>query len=75
MHYYETLVCENGHYVARGHDVVTSFEGEYCPRCGAKVLSQCPSCGGAIISASTIPDYCTKCGGAYPWNKKDCEED
>lgn len=54
---------------------------DYCPKCGAKTLTSCPSCGAAIngelyddeitiIGYEPVVDsYCPKCGKPYPWTE------
>lgn len=71
-------VCRNGHVVS---DRLHSHPGSSrscCERCGAGVLSSCPTCGQLLTVARALslhetlggvrpPDYCSLCGSAFPW--------
>jgi hypothetical protein len=61
-------------------DTTTHGEvGDRCVKCGAKVLTACPTCGHrirgdyhvpgvvAIGFETPRPDFCDNCGAAFPW--------
>lgn len=75
-------VCSNGHQLS-----VTSNRtidpDEFCPNCGAIVISTCQSChtpikgwyeseGIIYVGARKAdkPSYCTKCATPYPWTEQ-----
>ena len=80
MGYYNTAqVCENGHTITYSLNTSPELGKSFCPSCGAKTLSSCPSCN-AIIKGKyivpgvtalgykyTVPNYCDSCGTPYPW--------
>ena len=51
--------------------------GQNCPKCGATVLTACPTCDlrirgdyfvPGVIAVSTAPaSFCDGCGSAFPW--------
>ena len=52
---------------------------EFCSQCGQKTLTACPACGvyvrGLYRSDNnsfefSFPNYCFKCGTAFPWTEK-----
>ena len=58
-------VCLRGHFLGKGSDC------KYCPACGAKVITKCPSCGEAIRNIpNVLTRYCASCGQAFPWVKE-----
>ena len=74
MRFYTAYICENG-------DAISAKSGScpyaYCPDCGARVISKCPSCGSVIRGVVdddwsyaydyTVPAYCPDCGKPFPW--------
>ena len=49
----------------QGHSLGTEFAYPYCPHCGAKVISKCPSCGCDLqYVAGMLTKYCAMCGEA-----------
>lgn len=77
MDYY-AFVCEKGDAVVLPQPLTTPL---FCEKCGAKMLSKCPSCGNSIKEWHR-PDYfvagkpryerasyCKNCGKPYPWTQ------
>ncbi|MBX9865018.1 MAG: DUF2321 domain-containing protein [Hyphomicrobium sp.] len=72
-------VCLNGHEITGNYKPGSEFAEDYCSRCGAKTITQCPKCqtsikgyfdyeGGVIaIPTFDVPAYCYKCGEPFPW--------
>ena len=57
--------CENGHYLGK------DYQYEYCPQCGAKAISKCPSCGSEIQETpNKLTRYCVLCGKPFQWQRK-----
>ena len=74
--YYDAQICTKGHV-----QTSTGFPftpGEYCSRCGALSITDCPHCKAPIrgqivgnrLSAYKSPSFCHKCGRPYPWMKE-----
>jgi hypothetical protein len=77
--YRPAAVCKRGHLItddATRHSEV----GERCTKCGAPVLTACPTCGHRIrgdyyvegvaaigFAPADPPNFCDKCGSAFPW--------
>ncbi len=85
MSYDYAKVCLNGHTLIEPTPVTSD---QYCEKCGAKVISACPSCGTVIkrweyddddfciyIRPSSFdkPFYCRVCGKPYPWTESALE--
>jgi len=73
-------VCLNGHVINAGFQKYPQYNKEFCDKCGAKTITNCPKCnapipgdmqdtGVAVIGGlgKTAPDYCQNCGEHYPW--------
>ena len=77
MDYY-AFVCENGDAMISTQPLTTPL---FCGKCGAKMLSKCPSCGKSIKEWHRPDDfisqkpkyardnYCPGCGKPYPWTQ------
>ena len=73
--YGAAAICKRGH--IESQDIEWHSPSDRCPICGAQVLTACPVCDRRIrgvykasgIAASVYdrPDFCDKCGGAFPW--------
>lgn len=83
-------VCLDGHHIT--DTLKTGSRGkQYCEKCGAETISNCPECGKmmkgkdldsnvAVIGFEpSIPSHCEHCGEPFPWtnNERDAtvEED
>jgi hypothetical protein len=82
---YETAqICENGHVVNSSTRSRPANNKAYCPKCGARTITKCPTCSTRILGTNhyqksghapipyTItkpPSYCHSCGAAYPWTE------
>lgn len=72
-------VCLRGHCISDSIDVNPELASDYCPECGSKTITCCPTCHasirgfydvpGVIILGSNYkpPRYCHNCGKPYPW--------
>jgi len=75
-------ICLNGHVV---NDSVRSFpehSKNFCDKCGAKTITNCPNCdsevqGYYLVSGVISPGYdfkapgfCHNCGKPYPWTEQ-----
>lgn len=77
--YLTAQVCLNGHMVTSAIEHNPELMQDYCSKCGAKTITNCPNCNApirgelyddeiAIIGfTSTLDSYCVKCGMPYPW--------
>lgn len=73
-------VCFNGHQITTCYHSIPGRRKEYCSDCGEKTIYQCPTCSAEINGRTyyepeepseasvPVPDYCEKCGAAYPWS-------
>lgn len=81
MEWYDgAQVCLNGHMVNDSMRRFPQHNKPYCPKCGAKTITQCPSCDNDIqgeyhsdIVASMglrePANFCHQCGSPYPWTQ------
>ena len=71
-------VCENGHQITSILKSKPELGKKFCPKCGAKTLSECATCKQAIPGKEhvpgvhdptpvPIPNRCSSCGAEYPW--------
>jgi hypothetical protein len=73
--YYSAAVCRRGHTSSSVLEISEGPVPQRCARCGAAVLSACPSCGyrlrggvpGVIGFKFTPADFCDRCGTPLPW--------
>lgn len=77
--YLTAQVCLNGHIVTSSVEHNPELTQDYCSKCGAKTITNCPNCNApirgelyddeiAIIGFThTLDSYCVKCGTPYPW--------
>lgn len=83
MGYYHTAqICLNGHLISSTIDVDVDFNQNFCLRCGAKTIKNCPSCNSPIRGEYDdefcviikgefpVPSYCPDCGNPYPWTEQ-----
>ena len=47
----------------------------FCERCGAESMIACSQCEAVIILTKKRPDYCGKCGVAFPWVSNAAQEE
>ena len=60
------------HYCEKGHWLGEDYNYPYCPTCGAKAISKCPSCGADIPSIpNMLVRHCVMCG--KPFFRSDTE--
>jgi hypothetical protein len=71
-------VCLNGHQITDMYDN-PRYRKSYCSDCGERTINSCQKCDYPIkgfhpakmlYSRIPVPDYCERCGAAYPWIKK-----
>ena len=80
MGYYDVQqVCLNVHQITAMFNAYPQSRREFCAKCGAKTIYQCPQCsepikglyraeGIMILGGGTeVPTFCEKCGAAFPW--------
>ena len=79
MSFYHTAqVCLNGHMITDSVDEYPEQRKSFCPRCGARTITNCPSCqspihgnydcGIVVIGFDDgLDSYCYNCGKPYPW--------
>lgn len=78
-HYHAAKICLNGDMIT--DSIETSIDdSEFCIKCGAKIISECPNCHASIhgfcdidgiltFETTQIPAYCHACGAPYPWTE------
>jgi hypothetical protein len=73
-------ICTNGHVANSMAQEYPNSNRDYCDKCGAPTITECPSCKAKIrgyyhvpgVIAMTRydrPSYCHNCGSPYPWTK------
>lgn len=83
MGYYDTAqICKNGHVINDAYTISPSYNQDFCSKCGCETITTCQTCAAPIrgyYSSDTIvsfdsmdtpPNYCYKCGNAYPWTQE-----
>ena len=76
--YHTAAVCSNGHPATESLELSPDLAGNFCRKCGAPVISSCPSCqspirgyyvvSGVLTTAPYIPpNFCVDCGRPFPW--------
>ena len=74
-------VCLNGHQITDSINDSPERLRDFCPDCGAKTITSCPSCDKPIpghqhydgvmsFSSVDVPLNCTSCGNPFPWTEK-----
>ena len=74
-------VCLNGHKITEYYDSSPTDRSNYCDKCGAETIYQCPTCkekirghkhlDGIVVAIGTnIPSNCHACGKPYPFKSK-----
>ena len=80
MGYYDVAqICLNGHCITDSANRNQIFRKDFCTKCGAQTIMECPSCKQPIqgqyfepglVAAGFkcyVPKYCHACGKPYPW--------
>lgn len=79
-------VCMNGHVINSGCQKNPEHNKDFCTKCGAKTITQCPKCSSPIpgdlqdtgvvcIGFNTpAPEFCQHCGEKFPWAKKESKQ-
>ncbi|CAI3643315.1 DUF2321 domain-containing protein [Clostridium neonatale] len=87
MGYYKTAqICENGHVISSNYSASSNLHQDYCDKCGAKTITECPDCHAKIHGRyqsdgiltlyneeMPTPSFCYNCGTPYPWTKSALE--
>ena len=69
-------ICTSGHVINSCFVSTPHINRNFCERCGAPTIINCPYCSATIrgsyrtrssTSSFTRPSYCPDCGKAYPW--------
>jgi hypothetical protein len=74
-------VCRNGHVITDRLRRCPDQAAGHCDRCGAVTFDRCLTCGqefpGATLLAGPVPigtprppNYCVRCGAAFPWTTR-----
>jgi hypothetical protein len=77
-------VCENGHRVTGCYSISAGKRQDFCQKCGAPTITDCPNCKKEIqgdrigknwtgevysLGSAVVPSFCSNCGEPYPWTK------
>lgn len=71
-------ICLNGHLVNKSARSYPQFSKDFCEKCGAKTIMNCPKCGKEIQgyyhsrtigTKYSIPVHCHNCGNPFPWTE------
>src|SRR5438309_1162326 len=77
--WYETAqICLNGHEINQSATSSPEFSADFCQKCGAKTIQECPACrtlirgychipGVVSLGDFEVPAHCHSCGEQYPW--------
>ena len=77
-HYDGALICLNGHVINQFATSQPIHNTEFCGKCGAETLFDCPSCKEKLRGDYHVPgvisflpfkppSFCPRCGKAFPW--------
>jgi len=77
--YYDIAqICLNGHVINSSSKECPQNNKDFCPFCGEKTITECPSCrvsiqgcyhGVLVAGLDNAPAFCHSCGKAYPWTE------
>lgn len=79
-------ICLNGHCITYRADTSPELKSNFCPQCGARTITHCPSCNSPIRGEYDVPSvfvlggkytpprYCHNCGNPYPWTQAAFDE-
>lgn len=71
--------CREGHLITSMAGSYPQHREEFCGKCGAATITECPECGTSIRGYYHVsgviggfadpprPSFCTSCGKPYPW--------
>ena len=70
-------ICQNGHVVNTSFIDFPVFNQNFCAKCGAATITQCPECKAPIRGyyrdsgsiTYEVPSFCINCGQPYLWTK------
>jgi hypothetical protein len=72
--YRSAAICKRGHVETSSVELRSDNIKPRCDKCGALILTACPSCSKPIQGARTVvfgvyspPEFCTHCGVPMPW--------
>lgn len=78
MRYDVAQICENGHVISGYHTSSPEFDQNFCDKCGALTITECPACH-ASIRGNVLDDYpnlyfgapsfCMYCSKPFPWTQ------
>jgi hypothetical protein len=64
-------ICLNGHPINFHFRSQPQTSKSFCPNCGERTITECPSCQKDIPGEDTVVyPYCKYCGKPYPWAEK-----
>lgn len=81
-HYDTAMVCENGHLITDRLELMPEVASQFCSRCSARTISECPMCSaairgeyvapGVVVASSNWrrPTYCYSCASPMPWTTR-----
>ena len=74
-------ICLNGHVINHSAETRPQHNRDFCPTCGEKTITKCPSCNNSIqgnyyvkgvsgfAGIYTLPAWCHRCGKPFPWTE------
>ncbi len=75
--YTRAAICRRGHWISFD---ISRRSADFCPKCGAAVITACDSCGTGLLGVEINPDvliiggeapdpprFCEKCAAPFPW--------
>ncbi|WP_234121147.1 DUF2321 domain-containing protein [Clostridium hydrogenum] len=80
-YYHIAQICLNGHKITTAADDSPELKENFCSKCGAATITNCPDCNTSIRgyyevegvfslgNKYKVPSYCHNCGKPYPWTK------
>ena len=78
---YDTAqVCLNGHMINSSARNMPEHNQDFCDKCGARTITECPHCNTPIrgyyhnpdfvlTGPENPPSFCHNCGKTYPWTE------
>lgn len=77
-------ICLNGHVITDSADAHPEKRENFCTKCGAKTIMNCPNCNESIRGYYYVPGvlsvgrykkplFCHNCGQPYPWTVESLE--
>lgn len=83
--YLTAQVCLNGHMITSSIERNPEQKQDYCSKCGAKTITNCPNCAAPLRGelydddcviigyTPSVDAYCPKCGTPFPWTSSAIE--